>query len=76
MPKAGHAFLFVAALHCFQLENGTFSTCFVTVKNHTKANKLVVWVPSSIERNALLLQLSCYEKGSNVFHENSQSYHI
>ena len=25
-PEAGYAFLLVAALHCFRLESGTFST--------------------------------------------------
>ena len=36
-----------AALHCFQLENGTFSTGSMTVKDHMEANKLVVWALSS-----------------------------
>ena len=71
LPKAVRTCLFVAALHYFRLENGTFSTGFTTVKNHTEANVLVVWIPSSVECNTLLLQ-----KGSNVFQENSQSYHI
>ena len=68
LPEAGHAFLFVATLHCFQLENGIFSTGSTTVKNHTEANMLFVWMPSSVECKALLLQLICYEKGLNVFH--------
>ena len=44
-PEAGCAFLLVAALHSFQLENKTFST--TTVKNHMEANVLVVSAPSS-----------------------------
>ena len=45
LPEAGCAFLFVATLHCFRLENGTFSTGSTTVKRHTEANVLVVWAP-------------------------------
>ena len=46
-PKVGCAFYIVATLRCFRLENGTFSTGSMTVKNHTEANVLVVWAPSS-----------------------------
>ena len=45
--KDGHAFLLVAALHCFRLENSTFSTGSTIVKNHMEANVLVAWAPSS-----------------------------
>ena len=45
--EAGRAFSIVAALHYFQLENGTFSTGFITVKNHTEAKMIVVWALSS-----------------------------
>ena len=44
LSEAGRAFLFIAALHHFRSENGTFSIGSTTVKTHTK---LVVWVPSS-----------------------------
>ena len=48
----------------------------MTVKNHTKVNTCMSCLgitEGHLEHNALLLQQSRYEKGSNVFHENSQS---
>ena len=46
-PKAGRTFLLAATLHCFRLENSTFSTSSKRVKNNMEANVLVVLAPSS-----------------------------
>ena len=40
--EAGCAFLIVAALHCFQVENSMFSTGSMTVKNHMEATNVLV----------------------------------
>ena len=47
LPKAGHAFLIVAALQWFSLQ-GKDVSCLGTTESHLK-------------RNALLLQLNCYQ---------------
>ena len=59
---------------CFWLQNSLFSTGFTKLKITPRQVCCLIVGYCHLERNALLLHLSCYEKSLNVIHKNSQSY--
>ena len=70
----------VAALHCFRLEIDTFSTGSTTVKYHmgypSYGGKRVRCLGTVILGIMLCYFNYVATKGSNIFHKNSQLYHI